>query len=344
MNIINKKLSEIKPYDKNPRKNDRAVKYVAESIKQFGFQVPIVIDKNGVIICGHTRYKACRKLNIKNIPCVLADELTEEQVKAFRLADNKVSEKSEWDFDLLDDEIESIADFDMSDFGFEFIDHEENKEKTQDRVENILNLAVANYDGVGKYDIPQLEPIYTDEIGEIKEWIGFNEVLSDKDPDGKAVHFFIDDYQFERVWKNPEKYVDYLLRYEAVLTPDFSPYCDMPMATQIYNHYRKHWVGKFLQEHGVRVIPTIRASTDERSLEWYLEGEPRGGVVCISNMWTKDKEGKEYFLNREFKTMKDVLKPEKIFVYGNEMKELKGVEYIQSFARKRFDSNITKNI
>lgn len=339
MKIVNRDIDTIIPYEKNPRKNDKAVKYVAESIKQFGFQVPIVIDKDGVIICGHTRYKACQKLGIKTIPCVLADELTEEQIKAFRLADNKVSEKSEWNFDLLNDEIESIFDFDMGDFGFDFVDTEKNKEITQNRVENILNLAVANYDGVGKYDIPQLSPIYADEIGKIKEWIGFNEVLSDKDPDGKAVHFFIDDYQFERIWKNPEKYVDYLLRYEAVLTPDFSPYGDMPMATQIYNHYRKHWVGKFLQEHGVRVIPTIRASTDERSLEWYLEGEPRGGIVCISNMWTKDKEGKEYFLNREFKTMKDVLKPEKIFVYGNEMKELKGVEYIQSFARKRFDNN-----
>lgn len=127
MKIVNRDIDTIIPYEKNPRKNDKAVKYVAESIKQFGFQVPIVIDKDGVIICGHTRYKACQKLNIKNIPCVLADELTEGQIKAFRLADNKVSEKSEWNFDLLNDEIESIFDFDMGDFGFDFVDTEKTK-------------------------------------------------------------------------------------------------------------------------------------------------------------------------------------------------------------------------
>ena len=84
------------PYEKNPRKNDDAVKYVAESIQQFGFKVPIVIDTNGVIIAGHTRYKASKKLGLKEVPCIIADDLTEEQIKAYRLADNKVSELSEW--------------------------------------------------------------------------------------------------------------------------------------------------------------------------------------------------------------------------------------------------------
>ena len=91
LNVINKKISEIKPYEKNPRKNDDAVKYVAESIQQFGFKVPIVIDTNGVIIAGHTRYKASKKLGLKEVPCIIADDLTEEQIKAYRLADNKIS-------------------------------------------------------------------------------------------------------------------------------------------------------------------------------------------------------------------------------------------------------------
>lgn len=95
MNIVNKKLSEIKPYDKNPRRNDEAVKYVAESIKSFGFKVPIIIDSNGVIVAGHTRYKAAKKLKLKDVPCIIADDLTDDQVKAFRLADNKVAEKAE---------------------------------------------------------------------------------------------------------------------------------------------------------------------------------------------------------------------------------------------------------
>ena len=119
MNVQEIKLKDIKPYEKNPRKNDDAVPYVAESIKQFGFKVPIVIDKNNVIVAGHTRYKAAKKLGFKSVPCIIADDLTDEQIKAFRLADNKVSEKAEWDLDLLDSEIEGIFDIDMTDFGFE---------------------------------------------------------------------------------------------------------------------------------------------------------------------------------------------------------------------------------
>ena len=118
MNIIEKNLKDIKPYEKNPRKNDNAVEYVANSIKEFGFQQPIVIDKNGVIVAGHTRYKASKKLGLEKVPCIIADDLTDEQIKAYRLADNKVSEKSEWDFDLLQDELSEILNIDMEMFDF----------------------------------------------------------------------------------------------------------------------------------------------------------------------------------------------------------------------------------
>ena len=122
MQIIDKKIGEIKPYEKNPRKNDNAVDAVASSISQFGFKNPIVIDGNNVIICGHTRYKAAKKLGLDVVPCVVADDLTEEQIKAYRLADNKVSELAEWDIDLLGEELDGIFDIDMSDFGFDFED------------------------------------------------------------------------------------------------------------------------------------------------------------------------------------------------------------------------------
>lgn len=118
MNIIEKNISEIKPYEKNPRKNDNAVEYVANSIKEFGFKVPIVIDKDGVIVAGHTRYKASKKLGLEKVPCIIADDLTPEQIKAYRLVDNKVSEKSEWDFDLLNDELSEILNIDMEMFDF----------------------------------------------------------------------------------------------------------------------------------------------------------------------------------------------------------------------------------
>ena len=119
VNIIEKKITDVKPYEKNPRRNDEAVDYVAESIRHFGWKQPIVIDKNGIIVAGHTRYKAAKKLGLKKIPCIVADDLTDEQVKAYRLADNKVAEAAEWDFALLDQELDDLFDFDMTVFGFD---------------------------------------------------------------------------------------------------------------------------------------------------------------------------------------------------------------------------------
>ena len=118
MQIVYKKVNELIPYENNPRINDEAVEYVKNSIKEFGFKVPIVIDKNNVIVAGHTRLKASLELNLEEVPCIIADDLSEEQIKAFRLADNKVSEKSQWDFSKLDEELDSILDIDMSIFDF----------------------------------------------------------------------------------------------------------------------------------------------------------------------------------------------------------------------------------
>lgn len=132
MDVVNFKITDIKPYEKNPRRNDEAVKYVVESIKQFGFKVPIVIDKDNVIVAGHTRYKAAKKIGLKEVPCIVADDLTEEQVKAFRLADNKVAEKAEWDFDLLHGELDDILGIDMTTFGFDFDIKEEEPEVIED--------------------------------------------------------------------------------------------------------------------------------------------------------------------------------------------------------------------
>lgn len=141
MNIVEKHITDIHPYEKNPRKNDDAVKYVAASIKQFGWKVPIVIDKDGVIVAGHTRYKAALELNIKEVPCVIADDLTPEQIKAYRLADNKVAEKAFWDFDLLDEELDGIFDLDMSDFGFEHF--ESNQEFNEEALDELFADAPA---------------------------------------------------------------------------------------------------------------------------------------------------------------------------------------------------------
>lgn len=112
-------IDKVKPYDKNPRNNDDAVEATANSIREFGWQQPIVVDKDGVIIVGHTRFKAAKKLKLEQVPVTVAESLTDEQVKAYRLADNKTGELADWDVDMLDDELNDILNIDMEDFGFE---------------------------------------------------------------------------------------------------------------------------------------------------------------------------------------------------------------------------------
>lgn len=118
MEIVYLKLSEITPYQNNPRKNENAVVECMESIKRYGFNQSLVLDKNKVIIVGHTRYKASQRLGLESIPCVIADHLTDAQIKEYRLVDNKVGEKAKWDETKLAVELSAI-DFDMSLFGFE---------------------------------------------------------------------------------------------------------------------------------------------------------------------------------------------------------------------------------
>lgn len=135
MEIIELPIKALKPYKRNPRRNDKAVEYVANSIRQFGFKVPIVIDRNYEIVCGHTRWKAAKVIGLETVPCIMADDLNEDQIRAFRLADNKTAEMADWDFDLLELEFNDIDPelFDMSDFGF-FQDDEETEDKVPTEV------------------------------------------------------------------------------------------------------------------------------------------------------------------------------------------------------------------
>lgn len=134
MKVIEMKIDDVKPYENNPRNNEEAVDGVANSIKQFGWQQPIVVDKENVIIVGHTRYKAAQKLGLKVVPVIVA-ELSEEKAKAYRLADNKTNEAAEWNFDKLQEELDKIINIDMSDFGFDvdnIIDEIEDKQAIED--------------------------------------------------------------------------------------------------------------------------------------------------------------------------------------------------------------------
>lgn len=122
LNIEYKNTNDLIPYKNNPRNNDHAIQYVAKSIEEFGFKVPIIIDQDNVIVCGHTRHKAALELGMKNVPCIVADDLTEQQVRAFRLADNKIGEMSKWNYDLLLNELEEFPEELVKDLGFHIMD------------------------------------------------------------------------------------------------------------------------------------------------------------------------------------------------------------------------------
>ena len=335
-------ISEIKEADYNPRKKlspkDKEYQEIKRSIEEFGYVQPLIVNKDHTIIGGHQRLTVLKDLGFDEIDVIVVD-VDKTQEKALNLALNKITGR--WDSKLLNGLLQDLNtnSFDLTLTGFEpkvlDLGIRGDARNTQEKlVEGILNLEKAQYSGIGEYDIPEILPVY--DLPDIREWIGFNYVLSDSDPRGKAVHFFLDDYQFERVWNNPDKYIDKLKQYVCVASPDFSPYGDMPICLQIYNHYRKHWVGRYFQENGITVIPTIRSSTDKRSLSWYLDGEPEESIVLISSMWATTSEEMEKAFVKEYNTMKRKLKPKKVFIYGKQIKGVQG-EYIETFGDQRWN-------
>ena len=190
--------------------------------------------------------------------------------------------------------------------------------KGQERYENLHITPI--WDVSGEYGIPIIKPhIITDNL----EFIGFNYAKSEKNPQDKGIHFFIDDYQFTRLWNEPERYIGMLGRFKCVLTPDFSLYADYPRALQIFNHYRKHVLGAYWQREGLTVIPTISWSNEE-SFEFCFDGEPKGGTVAVSSVGTqRNSYTKELFLNG-YREMMKILYPETVIFCGNVPEECEG--------------------
>lgn len=347
MEIQEKKIKELIPYEKNPRKNDAAVEYVANSIKEFGFKVPIVIDKNGVIVCGHTRYKAAQRLKLKTVPCIIADDLNDEQIKAFRLADNKVSEKSEWDFDLLYEELDGIFDIDMEEFDFDLPEEQEMpdepKESHREATYKKYNLELVDgtrLDGFYQMPIIHKEDFIPEDL------IGFNYMLTAKDKN-VGIHCFVDDYQFERLWTSPQEYVERIAEYDCFLSPDFSLYMDMPMAMKIWNIYRSRLIGQFLQDCGVCVIPTISWAGAE-TFSFCFAGIEKGSVVAVSTIGVKREEASFHVWKTGMDEMIRVLEPAAILVYGGEVeydyKGIKVVYYGNHVTEQMKEEKATRNV
>lgn len=197
---------------------------------------------------------------------------------------------------------------------------------------NYENLTKCCFPGVGRYGIPQLEAVEFEEC----QFIGFNyaATCAKAERASTGLHFFLDDYQFQRVWGMPDYYLPLLKQFKCVMSPDFSTYVDFPLALQIYNHYRKHWVGAYLQLHGIKVIPTISWS-DEASYAWCFDGEPTQSTVAVSAVGTAmNQRSKELFIFG-YQEMIRRLQPKQIIFYGDVPKECTGnVVKITAFQEK----------
>ena len=178
---------------------------------------------------------------------------------------------------------------------------------------NFENLDRMRFAGVPPYAIPEIQPEHID-IRHL-DWIPFNYAKTAKDREGKGIHFYLDDYQFARLWNRPDDYISLLSEFGAVCTPDFSQYIDMPVAMRIYNHYRKHWLGAYWQSRGIHVIPTICWSTPE-TFEWCFDGEPVGGIISISSVGTQNSEGNKSAFALGCREAIRRLEPSEILWYG----------------------------
>lgn len=353
-------IKSIKPYHKNARHNDgEATEKVAASIKAFGFQQPILVDDNNIIITGHTRLKAALSLGMDKVPIAHAVNLTDEQIKAYRLADNRVAEYSNWDKELLNIELAEFETIDMSQFGFdlsvtgldfsadaeqtESIEAELDDDKESDtdfhRQTTINQYNLLDYDDTrieGKYNMPIIEPV--DYIpGKLQ---GFNYVLNKPDYEA-GVHFFLDDYQFERIWQRPDFYIEKLTDFDCALTPDFSLYIDMPVAMQVWNIYRSRLIGQIMQDYGITVIPTVSWAY-QSSFDFCFDGLPKNATLAISTIGVKqDKEQFQIWVDGMDEMIKR-LTPKRIVVYGGKVEyDYKDIEvvYFENATTERMKNN-----
>lgn len=178
---------------------------------------------------------------------------------------------------------------------------------------NFQNIDIALFDGVGKYNVPQMVPYHL-ENNKI-DLVAFDYASTIRNHEGVGVHFYRDDYRFEGLWKHPRGFTKMLAKFDLLLSPCYSLYTDFPLAVQLYNHYRNCWFGAYWQMLGLPVIPTVGWS-DEASHEWCFDGFPVGGTVSVSSVGVmRNPEALSNF-RKGYAAMLERLKPDKILFYG----------------------------
>ena len=310
MNVINMPIDKIIPYEHNTKVHTKKqVDNVAKSIKRYGFTQPIVIDKDGIIVIGHCRTLAAKKLGLKEIPCVCVDDLTAEQVAELRIVDNKTNE-SKWDIKKLNIEMPKVE---LKGFDFKFMSeeqHQKNKDIALNTQKRMHILEFDEYRAGKEYEMPELEAVDI----EPKRLIRFNQMKAQTDFDC-GVHFYMYDYQFESFWSSPDKFMPLLAKFDCVLTPHYSVYSDMALPIKIYNTYRGKLLGQMMQDYGITVVPTVYWG-DKSTYDYSFEGLPENGTLSIYTMGWQDPEFYEIKRNGLIELLKRK-QPKRLLIYTN---------------------------
>lgn len=337
----NVKISDLKPYENNARTHsEKQVEKIAKSIDEFGFINPVLIDSNYGIIAGHGRVLGATKLGMKEVPCIFVEDLTEVQKRAYILADNKLALDAGWDYGKVEIELEELNDlgFDIELTGFDidiiFDEDDGYYGDERERTNNAYNLDLAQQSDLTN-DFWQM-PIIKNDNYIPNDLIGFNYAKTSKEKN-VGIHFYVDDYQFERLWNAPEKYIDVLSEYDCILSPDFSLYMDMPMPMKIWNIYRSRQIGAYYQSQGIKVIPTI-SWAEEETFEFCFQGIPKGSIVSVSTIGVKQNSDALKIWEDGMREMIKRIEPSAILVYGGELEfdygDIKVIYY---------DNKVTKN-
>ena len=335
-------IKSIKMYSNNAKLHPKEqIQQIKNSILEFGFNDPIAVWKNNEIIEGHGRLKAAQELGYKELPIIRLDDLSDEQRKAYCLAHNKLTMNSDFDPDVLLAELDSILDIDMSEFDFPTIEFpKEEQEQEQERDGYFGDARENTYKSTNfdRYDEHRTAGYYQMPIIKACDYvptdlIGFNYAKS-TDNTNCGVHFFIDDYQFERVWNSPDENIERLRKFQCVLTPDWSLYMDMPMALKVWNVYRQRLIGQIFQDSGLTVIPTLSWAEPE-TYNFCFDGIEQGGTVAVSTVGVmKSESAKAIWTDGMCEAMKRI-KPKNIICYGSKIDfDFSGVNVIYFKARQ----------
>lgn len=308
-------IEAIIPYKNNAKKHpQKQIDKIKESIKEFGYNDPIAVDENNMIIEGHGRYEALKQLGYESVECIRLNNLSEDQKKAYILVHNKLNMDTGFDSKILNDELLSIDTIDMSNFDLDLKLDDIFKENERHRTNDTYNLGIMDHENVS--DFWQM-PIIENNNYIPSNLIGFNYAKTSKEKN-VGIHFYLDDYQFERLWNRPEDYIEILKQYECILSPDFSLYMDMPMPMKIWNIYRSRLIGQYYQSQGIKVIPTL-SWAEEETFQFCFEGIPQGSIVSISTIGVKkNKEALKIWKQGVDELIKRI-KPSTILIYGGKL-------------------------